>query len=68
MMALNPSRCGFGSPPQPPIWICFLIPYTEDDDIDVDFEILDILQPYVGKHDENLKWLDALINSEEDDS
>ena len=45
----------------------FLIPYTEDDDIDVDFEILDILQPYVGKHDENLKWLDALINSEEDD-
>ena len=46
----------------------FLIPYTEDDDIDVDFEILDILQPYVGKHDENLKWLDTLINHEDTDS
>ena len=46
----------------------FLIPYTEDDDIDVDFEILDILQPYVGKHDKNLKWLDALINLEKDNT
>ena len=46
----------------------FLIPYTEDDDIDVDFEILDILQPYVGKHNKNLKWLDALINLEKDNT
>ena len=45
----------------------FLIPYTEDDDIDVDFEILDILQPYIGRHDERLKWLDYLINREDDD-
>ena len=46
----------------------FLLPYTEDDDIDIDFEILGILQPYIGKHDESLKWLDTLINREEDDS
>ena len=45
----------------------FLLPYTEADDIDVDFEILDILQPYIGKHNENLKWLDTLINHEDDD-
>lgn len=45
----------------------FLIPYAENDSIDLEIEILDILQPYVGKHDENLKWLDYLIHREGDD-
>ena len=45
----------------------FLLPYTEEDDIDLDFEILDILQPYIGKHNDSLKWLDTLINREKDD-
>ena len=45
----------------------FLIPYAENDSIDLEIEILDILQPYVGKHDENLKWLDYLIHREDDD-
>ena len=46
----------------------FLMPYSERDDIDLEFEILDTLQPYIGKHDGNLQWLDHLKHRETDDT
>ena len=42
----------------------FLIPYTHDDNIELEIEILDILQPLINSHDANLKWLDNIKNLE----
>ena len=42
----------------------FLIPYTHDDNIELEIEILDILQPLIDSHDTNLKWLDNIKNLE----
>lgn len=46
----------------------FLLPYTDDENADLEIEILNIVQPVIGKHDENLKWLDYLMQRQQDDA
>jgi len=40
----------------------FLLPYIDDEQADLEIDILNIVQPVIGKHNENLKWLDYLIH------
>ena len=42
----------------------FLLPYDDDDVYDVEVDIIDVIQPYIGKHDDNLKWLDYVKKRE----
>lgn len=46
----------------------FLLPYTDNEQADLEVEILDIIQPAIGEHDENLKWLDYLIQHQQGNS
>ena len=46
----------------------FLLPYVDDEHADLQIEILNIVQPAIGKHDENLKWLDYLIQHQQGDT
>ena len=46
----------------------FLLPYVDDEQADLQIEILNIIQPAIGKHDENLKWLDYLIQHQQGDT
>lgn len=46
----------------------FLIPYTTDANCDVEVEILDVLQPLIRGHDDNLKWLDNIKRLENGES
>ena len=39
----------------------FLLPFTDDDNAELEVEILNIIQPYIGKHVENLKWVDYIV-------
>jgi len=43
----------------------FLLPYIDDEQADLEIEILNIVQPVIGEHDENLKWLDYLIQHQQ---
>lgn len=45
----------------------FLIPYSDDENANLEIDILDVYQPRISKHDENLKWLDYLIDRDETD-
>ena len=45
----------------------FLLPYIDNEQADLEIEILDIVQPSIREHDENLKWLDYLIQHQQDD-
>ena len=45
----------------------FLLPYTDDPNAELEVEILNILQPGIDQHDDNLKWLDYLIQRQQDD-
>ena len=36
----------------------FLLPYSDNENADLQIEILNIIQPGITEHDENLKWLD----------
>ena len=38
----------------------FLIPYTHDENAEVDIHIIDTYTPLIREHDDNLKWLDNL--------
>ena len=38
----------------------FLIPYTHNEDAEVEVSILDTYTPLIREHDDNLKWLDNL--------
>ena len=38
----------------------FLIPYTHDENAEVDVNIIDTYTPLIRDHDKNLKWLDNL--------
>ena len=46
----------------------FLLPYIDDDRSDLQIEILNIVQPGIDQHDENLKWLDSLIQHQQGDT
>ena len=39
----------------------FLLPYIDNEQADLEIEILNIIQPVIEEHDENLKWLDYLM-------
>ena len=41
----------------------FLLPYIDTEQADLEVEILNIVQPVIGEHDENLKWLDYLMET-----
>ena len=44
----------------------FLIPFSERERTDLVLEILHVYQPYIDKHDSNLKWLDYIKKLEGD--
>ena len=46
----------------------FLLPYIDNEQADLEIEILDIVQPGIREHDENLKWLDYLIQHQQGDN
>ena len=46
----------------------FLVPYIDAENADLQIEILNIVQPAIGEHDENLKWLDYLMQHQQDDA
>ena len=46
----------------------FLLPYIDDENADLQIDILNIVQPAIGAHDENLKWLDYLMQHQQDDA
>ena len=46
----------------------FLLPYTDNENADLQIEILNIIQPGITEHDENLKWLDYLVQRQQDDT
>ena len=39
----------------------FLLPFADDKNAELEVEILNIIQPQIGSHDQNLKWLDYVI-------
>ena len=45
----------------------FLSPYIHNEQADLEIEILNIIQPVIGKHNENIKWLDSLIQHQQGD-
>ena len=46
----------------------FLSPYIHNEKADLEIEILNIIQPVIGKHNENIKWLDSLIQHQQGDN
>ena len=44
----------------------FLVFCSRDDNVEVEVDILDINQPLIRSHDDNLQWLDNLERSESD--
>ena len=46
----------------------FLLPYIDNEQADLQIEILNIVQPAISEHDENLKWLDYLIQHQQGDT
>ena len=42
----------------------FLLPYDDAEVYDVEVDIIDVIQPYILKHDDNLKWLDYVKQRE----